>query len=843
MAEARADRHRHFILEGVTETEAYRRPGGGGQRISVPEQDRTEHGGALLGQIEECQDAAEAAREVQRSVGFEEGVGLQVEFESFPDGELVFESLARERQGIELLNVRHGEDRTLATVFVPDGKVGHFERLIRDYLEEKRDRAGRPRDNRRLIDAIQQIRVASVRALWTDDDGAFPTAEEGLLWWEVWLPRQGRAADADAADKSLLPDAFRGRAEAQGMRTMPGEARFPERTVLLVQAALEDMQRSMVTLNSIAELRRAKETAEFFDALHPDEQRAWLDELLTRTEFAEETEQTPYVCLLDTGVNREHPLLAPAVAARDVHTVEPGWGTDDAHGHGTEMAGVALAGNLTEIVESTDPVEIGHRLESVKLLPEDGATGTDPHHHAYLTVEAVSRPEVTAPSRIRVFGMAVTARDNRDRGRPSAWSAAVDSEAADLDGYGANPRLIVVSAGNVTDPKAWSLYPDSNDTDGVHDPAQAWNAVTVGAYTDLMRITDPDAGEYSAIAQAGALSPFSTTSLTWDRIWPNKPDIVLEGGNAAKDSLSAVPLPSLSLLTTHYRPADRLFTTTNATSAATALASRLAAQVMGAYPELWPETVRALMVHSAEWTDAMKRMFLPVREHPKKRDYGNLLRRCGFGVPDIDRALWSVENSLTMVVQETLHPFKRAPAGRVTLRDMHLHSLPWPRDVLESLSDTQVELRVTLSYFIEPNPSQRGVRSRYRYESHGLRFDVKRALESTDEFRHRINLAARDEEAGRGQGGDDPSWLIGGQTRHRGSLHGDIWQGTAADLASRGAIAVFPTTGWWKTRPVLERYDKAARYALVVSIKTPGVDVDLYSEVANLIAAKVQVET
>ena len=843
MAEARADRHRHFILEGVTETEAYRRPGGGGQRIAVPEQDRTAHGRALLGQMEECQDAAEAAREVQRSAGFEEGLGLQVEFESFPDVELAFESLARERQGIELLNVRHGENRTLATVFVPDGKLSHFERLIHDYLEEKRDRAGHLRDNRRLIDAIRQIRVASVRALWTDDDGAFPTAEEGPLWWEVWLPRRGRAADADASDRLLLPDAFRGRAEAQGMRAAPGEARFPERTVLLVQATLEDMQRSMVTLNSIAELRRAKETAEFFDALHPDEQRTWLDELLARTEFAEETEQTPYVCLLDTGVNRAHPLLAPAVTARDLHTVEPGWGTDDAHGHGTEMAGVALAGNLTELVESRDPVEIGHRLESVKLLPKDGATGTDPHHHAYLTVEAVSRPEVTAPSRIRVFGMAVTARDNRDRGRPSAWSAAVDSEAADLDGYGANPRLIVVSAGNVTDPKAWSLYPDSNDTDGVHDPAQAWNAVTVGACTDLMRITDPDAGEYSAIAQAGALSPFSTTSLTWDRIWPNKPDIVLEGGNAAKDSLSAVPMPSLSLLTTHYRPADRLFTTTNATSAATALASRLAAQVMGAYPELWPETVRALMVHSAEWTDAMKRMFLPVRERPKKRDYGNLLRRCGFGVPDIDRALWSVENSLTMVVQETLHPFKRAPAGRVTLRDMHLHNLPWPRDVLESLSDTQVELRVTLSYFIEPNPSQRGVRSRYRYESHGLRFDVKRPFESADDFRHRINLAARDEEAGRGQGGDDPSWLIGDQTRHRGSLHGDIWRGTAADLASRGAIAVFPTTGWWKTRPVLERYDKAARYALVVSIKTPGVDVDLYSEVANLIAARVQVET
>ena len=88
------------------------------------------------------------------------------------------------------------------------------------------------------------------------------------------------------------------------------------------------------------------------------------------------------------------------------------------HDENRTLAAVALAGNLTEIIERSDPVEIDHRLESVKLLPKDGATGTDPRHHAYLTVEAVSRPEVTAPSRVRVFGMAVTARDNRDRGRP-----------------------------------------------------------------------------------------------------------------------------------------------------------------------------------------------------------------------------------------------------------------------------------------------------------------------------------------------------------------------------------------------------------------------------------------
>jgi hypothetical protein len=195
-----------------------------------------------------------------------------------------------------------------------------------------------------------------------------------------------------------------------------------------------------------------------------------------------------------------------------------------------------------------------------------------------------------------------------------------------------------------------------------------------------------------------------------------------------------------------------------------------------------------------------------------------------------------------MVVEEYLHPFRREGSEQPTLRDMHLHRLPWPLAKLEELGEAPVEMRVTLSYFIEPNPSERGFRSRYRYESHGLRFDVKRPLESENDFRARINAAARDEEEGTRSGGDDPWWMIGKQNRHKGSLHSDIWQGKAAELASRGILAVYPAVGWWKTRTRLERYDKVARYALLVSIRAPEVEVDLYSEVANQIAVPVVVE-
>ncbi|WP_147475245.1 S8 family serine peptidase, partial [Pseudomonas coronafaciens] len=365
-------------------------------------------------------------------------------------------------------------------------------------------------------------------------------------------------------------------------------------------------------------------------------------------------------------------------------------------------------------------------------------------------------------------------------------------------------------------------------------PAQAWNSLTVGAFTDLVELPPG----LRAVAAKGGLSPFSTTSQNWISHYPLKPDVLFEGGNLIHDELlGPATAGELSLLTTHNHPVDRHLTLATATSAATSLCSRMVAQLMAAYPGRWPESIRALIVHSAEWTDAMKQMFLPQNRNPTKQDYERLVRHCGFGVPSLERAQWSASNSLTLIVEDTLQPFKKLRGKDPSPREMHLHELPWPKDELEALGATDVEMTVTLSYFIEPNPSARG-RSRYRYESHGLRFDVKRPTEDVPRFRARVNAAALDDENGVPNHDNDPAWTLGKQRRHRGSLHQDTWKGTAAELASRGYLAVYPSLGWWKTRGALERYDSPARYALIISIKVPEVDTDIYS----VIAAKITPE-
>ena len=139
----------------------------------------------------------------------------------------------------------------------------------------------------------------------------------------------------------------------------------------------------------------------------------------------------------------------------------------------------------------------------------------------------------------------------------------------------------------MTDQEEWKSYPDSNCSNAVHDPAQSWNALTVGSYTNKDLITDPKLDGYEPVAKKGELSPFSTTSLTWEKKWPVKPDIVLEGGNIATNNAGFETVPeNLSLLSLSHKPQERQFEMIHATSAAAAQASWMASQIQAQYPKI-----------------------------------------------------------------------------------------------------------------------------------------------------------------------------------------------------------------------------------------------------------------
>lgn len=188
-----------------------------------------------------------------------------------------------------------------------------------------------------------------------------------------------------------------------------------------------------------------------------------------------------------------------------------------------------------------------------------------------------------------------------------------------------------------------------------------------------------------------------------------------------------------------------------------------------------------------------------------------------------------------MIIESQMQPFVKT-AARVKTKDMHFHRLPWPSAVLADLGEAEVRLKITLSYFIQPSPGRRGWTKKHRYQSHGLRFDVKRPADTDDEFRKRLTASAREEDEGYQSDQDDRTWLMGRNLRCKGSVHSDTWIGTAADLAAANLVAVVPVTGWWKERPHLGYHDSETRYTLIISIETDDVQTDLYTPIENAIA-------
>ena len=106
----------------------------------------------------------------------------------------------------------------------------------------------------------------------------------------------------------------------------------------------------------------------------------------------------------------------------------------------------------------------------------------------------------------------------------------------------------------------------------------------------------------------------------------------------------------------------------------------------------------------------------------------------------------------------------------------------------------------------------------------------------------RINKAAREEDEGRpGTPSASDHWVFGSNARNKGSIHSDIWQGSAAELAGSHFMAVYPIVGWWRERHHLGRWDRRTRYAFVISISTPEEQVDIYTPVANQVGITVPI--
>ncbi|ELR72890.1 hypothetical protein C900_00851 [Fulvivirga imtechensis AK7] len=811
----------------------------------ITQRNRSEHGNRILRKLQVVRQQLQLAEDTELPENIIRDDAIYVTFISEWGYPLKFDQLHQntDRPTYQIVNIKqekHPEQenqyRYRVALMLTKGGISHFIKKAEQYLTENtKDREGNITDTPKsnpLISNIANIKLATLEAFWSDDpEIPFPDENE-IVWWEVWFRKTDNDNERIAKVINNLEelDAQIGRLQLD----------FPEHFVRLVKASANQLSESIMLLDNLAELRHPQELSDFItqDGISISDKEQWLQDLSERTENRF-NKNSVLVCLLDSGVTNQHALINPSLPDERLYTWIEDWGKFDSErggGHGTGMAGLALYGDLTQVLANSGTTQLYHGLESFKIYHPQSPN--DPEMYGAIYEYACATPIVDNPNHPRVFCLSVTNKDFGFRGRPSSSSASVDKIAFGSILDPKEPQLILVSGGNVRIENA-EEFPDKNFYESVQDPAQAYNALTVGSYTRKDRIDGQQWPGWNPLAINGAMAPSNSTSGTWETQWPNKPDIVMEGGNLAHRENEVDYKDTLQLLTTHKDHRINIFQTFGDTSASVALASKMAAELKTEYPDYWPETIRGLMVHSAEWTDAMLQNYNLNLETDRRA----LLRSVGYGVPILNRAKNSSNNSLTLVSQRSIQPY-RLEKSQPRYNEYHLYELPWPVDVLrDEIGDGDVTIKVTLSYYIEPNPGNRQYASNFRYHSHELDFKLIKPLEPLNEFKRRISAAS----SGTDENDDDTIdtsselWTLKERIRSKGSIKKDFKTTSGVELSRRNILSVYPKNGWYRTRKQLGKIDSIVRYSLIVTIETPEQEVDLYTPVFNMVQTAVPI--
>lgn len=780
--------------------------------------DRAERGSRLQADLKQLRAVFAQTAERQAETGVPERKrGGVVAIEGAPGRALELGPRQLERKDVSVLGVRRRVNQAKegfdARVFVTERGMEKLITQAEKYTTWENTGSRRP-NNFWLFDGVETFRAATVEDFWNDDPRRLQQAIKDAEW-EVWTRRS-------------LDRALRAAIDNLDLEQLGKPTAFEDLMVYNLAATRAQIARLIEDSTAVVELRGASNFIARDHELPAAERQARVKDLGSR--LSPSVPSAPMVTLLDTGVNRSHPLLRASLPASRCHSAEPKWDKFDADGHGTKMAGVALFGDLAKVLAGTGPVPLKVQLESVTVAAPQSPLRLPARDALARAVDIVE----AEPGR-RVFCLAATAIGEPEKGLPTSTSATLDKLAF---GDGIMTRLFCTAVGNVDTgpgkPYRIAHYAQRNEDHPIQSPAQAMNALSVGASTQMCSVAN-------LVSPAGDLSPTSRTAHGWELDRPHKPDIVMEGGNQLIDAAGKISIPHAPdmLMTTGRDFANSPLTVTGETSAATAAASRLAALVMQRYPAMRAETVRGLIVNSARWTDAMKARLRHLSQtRPLSSAVQNVLSCYGWGIPDEDRLFESAGNALTLIVEDTLRPYEIGASKAIRLREMKYFRLPWPDQALEALGGTEVEVRCTLSYFAEPDPGSVSRDEPGRYQGHKLKFDFKRHGETDEQAQRRFN-STLEVDAG---DGDESGWLLG-RRKSRGTLHQDVWTGPAYQLLERNGISVAPNHGWWSASGKSPE-DKEVHFSLIVSLSTPAVTADLYTEtLARVPAGKLAART
>ncbi len=219
---------------------------------------------------------------------------------------------------------------------------------------------------------------------------------------------------------------------------------------------------------------------------------------------------------------------------------------------------------------------------------------------------------------------------------------------------------------------------------------------------------------------------------------------------------------------------------------------------------------RALIVQSARWPAWAVGL--------SDAERLNLLRRIGYGIPDMARATTNDDHRVTIVSRGD---------QTITPNECHIFQVPIPASMRGQANEYDIRIDVTLSYAAQPKRTRRSTK---RYLATWLEWKCSRLGQSVEDFRSK---ALKDQEKPDNQPtGTTLPWTLGAQAKHgiegarrnAGTVQKDWAVVKSYKLPDHFCIAVIAHKGW-NNDP-----DATARYALAVTFEVVNKEVKIYDD-------------
>jgi Subtilase family len=548
-----------------------------------------------------------------------------------------------------------------------------------------------------------------------------------------------------------------------------------------------------------------------------------LEELEISFTLEPPSQNSPKVCVIDSGIQEKHPLLESAIAANDSRS----WVPDETElsadfvkngGHGTRVAGAVLYPNL---IPTTGQQQAVCWLQNARVLDKDCRLSKSLFPPTLISniVKFYQGERGT-----RIFNHSIAGSTPCRTQYMSAWAAEIDNLSWQHD------ILFIVAAGNLPIDNSLGnsrrsirdrlqqgkTYPDYllSDSCRVPNPAQSFQALTVGSvslqtFRDLSR---------QSIAQQDYPSAFSCTGLgMWDSI---KPEVVEYGGDLVSDggtqpNLTYPPevCPDLVRSTLNGGPmsAQDCIGTSYAAPKVAHIAACLAAELPNESCLLY----RALIVQSARF---------PSWVETTNFDLYHAIRLLGYGIPNLDRALGNSNNRITLIAKGE---------RRIAARQAQIYEVSLPDGLRSPGEDLDIRIEVTLSYKAQPRRTRR---ARRKYLSTWLDWECSKKGEVPERFLDRV-LKEYDAPAEAEESESIFNWVLNkrknwGQarkvSRQEGTLQKDWAIVKSYDLRESFCVAVVGHEGW-NNDP-----NATVPYALVVSFEAVDTNIPIYTSIATV---------